>query len=284
MKAPAISIIIPCYNAALYLEETVRSVFEQHCDTEIILVDDGSTDNTEELLKKINNSTVNYFRQENTGVSAARNKGLELAKGEYLVFFDSDDLMSPRFLLTRMQELEQNKEIGFVCGDVEKFSEQGMKSGSFKGPDPGKIEEQILLYTKEVITCPSNFMFKREFLTENKLRFNERLSSTADRFFLLQCNKAGSFQKAGTPLYYRVSPGSMSNRLDKSLVEDNERYYDELKKAGLIPERIKNNSLFLGDFILSGSYWKTGNKWKALKYGSRCFFRDPIGMIRKLNR
>lgn len=90
---PKVSICIPTYNRKNYLKGTLESVFAQtYKDYEVVIVDDGSTDRTEQMIKQ-SNYTVRYFWQNNSGVSKARNKLIELAKGEYITFIDSDDLL-----------------------------------------------------------------------------------------------------------------------------------------------------------------------------------------------
>jgi len=92
---PKVSICIPTFNRKDYLKETLESVFAQTFrDFEVVIVDDGSTDSTEQMLKAVD-YPVRYHWQENQGESAARNKLLELARGEYLTFIDSDDLLFP---------------------------------------------------------------------------------------------------------------------------------------------------------------------------------------------
>ena len=92
--APTISVIIPTYNYADYICSAINSVLTQHNDCEIIVIDDGSTDNTRELVSAYNEK-VKYVHQDNAGVSAARNHGISLAKGEYLIFLDADDTLLP---------------------------------------------------------------------------------------------------------------------------------------------------------------------------------------------
>ncbi len=90
---PKVSICIPTYNRRDYLRETLESIFVQtYKDYEVVMVDDGSTDGTEQMIKK-SKYPIRYFWQENLGVAKARNKLIELAKGEYITFIDSDDLL-----------------------------------------------------------------------------------------------------------------------------------------------------------------------------------------------
>lgn len=96
---PFVSVIIPCYNRSSMIEKTIKSLQEQtYTNYEIIVVDDGSTDNTEEVVKKLVDSKTSYVRKENGERAAARNYGARLAKGSYLNFFDSDDIALPNHL------------------------------------------------------------------------------------------------------------------------------------------------------------------------------------------
>src|SRR5690606_27236654 len=93
------SIIIPVYNAEPYLSKCLESVLKQNFeDYEIIVVNDGSTDNSEDIILKFNNSMIKYFTKENGGVSDARNYGIDKAKGQYFTFVDADDYVSNDFL------------------------------------------------------------------------------------------------------------------------------------------------------------------------------------------
>ena len=96
MKQPSVSVIIPVYNSSKWIEKTIESVLCQtYGDLETVIVDDGSTDDTAEIVKKYKNRAVRYFYQKNKGVSAARNKGIEVAGGKYIALLDHDDLWMP---------------------------------------------------------------------------------------------------------------------------------------------------------------------------------------------
>jgi glycosyltransferase involved in cell wall biosynthesis len=109
-----VSIIIPTYNYAAFLPTAIRSCLDQtYKPIEILVVDDGSTDNTKDVIKEFNNH-ITYLFQENRGVSAARNRGLELAKGDYITFLDSDDHLTNDSLELRIEILKKHTDIGIV--------------------------------------------------------------------------------------------------------------------------------------------------------------------------
>ena len=113
-----ISIIIPVYNAGKYLEECIKSVVEQtYADIEVILVNDGSTDDSEKICKKFekDDKRIRVFSKENGGAAAARNVGLDNAQGEYIVFVDADDVIHTKFLEILMKELVENDADLVMC-------------------------------------------------------------------------------------------------------------------------------------------------------------------------
>ncbi len=122
ISLPLVSVIIPCYNHGKYLIESVESVFSQtYKNFEIIIVDDGSVDDTRSVAKSLEG--VQYIYQRNQGLSAARNTGIKNSKGSYLVFLDADDWLLPDALLTNINLLEQNKMAAFVSGAHKKVTD-----------------------------------------------------------------------------------------------------------------------------------------------------------------
>ena len=129
---PILSIIIPCYNSEATLERTLESVLNQDFqDWEAIIVNDGSTDATEEMaLKWVNrDNRFKYFSKQNEGLGKTRNFGILKAKGKYVLPLDSDNLVANDFAKEAIAILESNNEIGVVHGDAEYFGE---KSGLWK--------------------------------------------------------------------------------------------------------------------------------------------------------
>jgi glycosyltransferase involved in cell wall biosynthesis len=119
---PLVSVIIPCFNHAKFLAEAIASVHQQtHKNTEIIVVDDGSSDNTRAVSQSF--PDVKYVYQNNQGLSAARNTGILNSNGEYLVFLDADDLLYPLTIEINLRHLQQDQSYAFASGWHDKVDE-----------------------------------------------------------------------------------------------------------------------------------------------------------------
>lgn len=266
-----VSIVIPCYNAENFISETLSSILRQdHTNFEILIIDDGSTDKSAAIIGKIDDKRISYHYQKNAGVSNARNNGIPLAKGKYIIFFDADDVMSDKFLSSRITELKKS-DLKFVAGKILHYNGKSISKTDFFFPKSETLQRDILIFNYEINTCPSNVMLVTSFVRENKLHFNENLSSTADRYFLMECSLKGSgyYSENVSPLIYRISDTSMSNQLSLKLVHDNEIFFKELKSNKLVPDELLPafNKKMLR--ILSGAHFKLHNYRKSIVYGFR---------------
>ena len=125
MEKPKVSIVIPVYNTEAYVEDTILSIVNQSLrDSEIIVINDGSTDNSLPVIEKLaeKDPRIRIYSQENQGLSAARNAGIEHANGKYLYFMDSDDLLDPDALEQCVKKCEANN-LDFLFFDAETFSD-----------------------------------------------------------------------------------------------------------------------------------------------------------------
>lgn len=123
---PRVSVIIPTYNYGRYIEKAIDSVLAQtYQDFEIIVVDDGSTDNTRTIIVTKYRDKVKYIYQENKGASAARNQGLREASGDFIVFLDADDWFAPENLEYKTNILENDADVGWVYSDWYYVDEKG---------------------------------------------------------------------------------------------------------------------------------------------------------------
>lgn len=124
-----ISIIIPCYNTAPYINRCLKSVFEQnHGEIEVILINDGSTDQLEEELTKnkwLSKPRLKYYSQSNAGANHARNKGIEMANGDYLQFLDADDILLPDKLVSAIEIIHNKPETDVVIGAYRTLNSKG---------------------------------------------------------------------------------------------------------------------------------------------------------------
>ena len=177
---PTVSVIIPTYNRASMLNEAIQSVLDQtYSDYEIVVVDDGSTDNTRNVVNKFSDKRVRYVFQENRGRSNARNHGISLAQGRYIAFLDSDDLFLPHKLERQVIALNENAEFGMVYSSAICTDEQGKEMGCmYKATASGWIYSKVAFYVPLTIILPT-VMLRTEVLSqlggfdENMERFED---------------------------------------------------------------------------------------------------------------
>lgn len=145
-RKPLISVVITCYNQGVFLKEAIESAISQdYPEKEVIVVNDGSTDQTEPVAQQF--KMVRYICQKNSGLSAARNTGVEQSKGEYIVFLDADDWLLPGALSTNLKYLEANREAAFVAGaHIKTDREKRIIEQVDKGVVTGDPYAHLLIY------------------------------------------------------------------------------------------------------------------------------------------
>ena len=130
---PKVSVIMPTYNRARFIAESIQSVLAQtFTDFEIIVVDDGSRDNTREVVNSFRDSRITYIYQKNRGVSVARNTGIKAANGEYFIFLDSDDVLLKGAIEKRVKVMDRHPEVGFSYGQTYLMDARGRVFGLWK--------------------------------------------------------------------------------------------------------------------------------------------------------
>lgn len=150
MVEPVLSVVIPCYNHGEYLEETIKSILSstKKYIPEVIVVNDGSTDEkTIEVFKRIENQGIFILHQKNQGLGAARNNGIKIAKGKYILPLDSDNNVTFHYMNTAIDILEKKSEISIVYGDARYFGE---KLGVWKNKS---LDKKRLLFTNQIDAC-----------------------------------------------------------------------------------------------------------------------------------
>ena len=159
---PEFSIIIPTYNRAIPLKKLLDTFFAQtFTNFEIIIVNDGSTDNTEELIKQITDTRLNYYKKTNGGVSSARNFGIKKAKGKIINFFDSDDLAYSHHLKEAFNFFRSNPNADVVIFDY----------------DWGNYEQTKFRKIKNNYKNPNETITKRNYISTNSIFFTKEAAS-----------------------------------------------------------------------------------------------------------
>lgn len=141
------TVIIPAYNQGHYLAQAIESVLAQtYDDFEIVVVDDGSTDDTAQIAQGFDDPRLRYVYQDNQGLSAARNTGIAHARGRYLTFLDSDDLFLPQKLALLAGRMDEETELGLVAGIAIPIDERGEPIGKPFDQNPPSDGRQLLLH------------------------------------------------------------------------------------------------------------------------------------------
>lgn len=211
-----VSIIIPCYNQASYLEETLHCILNQdYANWECILVNDGSTDTSESIILswEAKDTRFRYFSIPNGGVSAARNYGMEQANGAFVQFLDADDLIEPTKLSQSIHEI-QSKDVAVVCTNYDRFSETISNSlGTFSNLEKHEFTFQnIARYWNAGFTIPIHCLFfKREVI--GNCRFPVGITAQEDWVMWLQIyeDNPKTYFIPEPLAYYRLNPSGRTN-------------------------------------------------------------------------
>ncbi len=251
---PKISIIVPVFNAISYLNSCLESIRVQTFqDFEVLLVDDGSTDGTIQIIEKFRAEDYRFraYHQEHRGVSSARNLGLRYAAGEYLCFVDADDQIAPTYIADLYQAIGEAD--SSMCG--------------FKKRDSLSHEDCVVVPSNKIETLEENLsefyasgptdwqrylwnrMFKRTIIQQNNLRFKEDIYYKEDGLFLVQylCASNGLVRCVDKVLYfYNRNPYGAMGKVSYSF---DERVITNLMAHQLIMKEIRHKGV--SDVVLS---------------------------------
>ena len=209
---PKVSVIIPVYNVEKYLRECIDSVVNQTLkDIEIICIDDGSTDNSVNILKEYASKDDRFIilEQANQGAGAARNKGLDIAQGEFVAFMDGDDLYPNNNVLEKLYTIAIEKDVKICGGGVEKLKLDGTYMSHAKMEKEYTFEADGYIDYKDYQFDYGywRFIYNRKFLNDNNLRFPNYLRGQDPLFFVKAMIIAKRFYALSITTYiYRVIP------------------------------------------------------------------------------
>lgn len=224
-----ISVIVPIYNAEKYLEKCIKSIVNQTYDNiELILVNDGSTDNSEKIINKYINSKeteVIYVKKENGGLSDARNFGLKYATGDYYAFIDSDDYIERKTLEELSRYMEENYDM--IKMKIKKVDEEGNVLEENFSPiftdKSGEDAFEILLGQDKMTEVAWGYIYRAKFWKENKFEYAKGLYH--EDFGLTPLIMLNAKKVASTDIY-----GYNYVQTNNSMVRDNkERAFTRAK-------------------------------------------------------
>ncbi|MHC1681565.1 MAG: glycosyltransferase family 2 protein [Clostridiaceae bacterium] len=209
-----VSVIIPLYNSELFIYETIKSIIDQtYRNIEIIIIDDGSIDNSAEIVNKIikeySKDTIRYYYQPNSGVSVARNNGIKKSKGKYIAFLDSDDLWVKTKLEKQIKELERTKGKVCYCG----YSQYLDNGKIIKKEKISFVEGNILIDILKEKTggYTGTWVIDKNTILDNSIWFDEALSWGEDtEFFIKICALAEVCYVDDYLAFYRIRGNSLT--------------------------------------------------------------------------
>lgn len=224
---PKVSVVVPAFNCERYIEQCLDSICAQELDDiEVVVVDDGSTDSTGEILQSYatRDARVKVCAQLNAGAGAARNLGLECCRGDYVAFLDADDFFEPGLLLREYERAIEAEADIVVCKSLsfdDITQETAPLDGALRGVDLAAVDSYATIGDKLFQFCigwPWDKLFRREFVVEQGLRFQE-LRTTNDAFFVfIALSRAERIAYVDEALvFHRVgNAGSLENTRDRS--------------------------------------------------------------------
>ena len=276
--SPLVSAVIPAFNAESFIAEAVSSVLAQtYRPVECIVVDDGSTDGTAEVVRSFG-SEVRLVTQPNKGVANARNSGAAVANGAFLAFLDADDVWMPNKLEKQMILLEDNSSLGLVYSGVLEVDEALRPIGQVEPAPPGSALRNTLLLEQPWITaaCSTGVLPIQSFHAVKG--FDEQLSTSADCDFV--CRLACRYAIACVPeplTLYRRHSSQMS--ADIGLMEhDMLLVFDKLFGDEALPSPVRSlhgRALANLYFTLAASSRRTSSPTRSMRHLLRAWHYDP---------
>ena len=286
---PQVSVVIPAYNAAATLRQTLATVAEQtHADLEIVVVDDGSTDDTASLARDAGDERLRVISVSNGGVARARNHGIEEARGDFVAFLDADDLWRPAKLERQVEVLAAHPDVGMCFAGAERIDEHERTVEVIPAYEYADWCEALLLYSVVVSGSCSSGMVRRELALEAG-GFDPAFSQTADWDFWLRLSRITRFAPVSEPLVmYRTHAGNMSSNialLERDTFAVLDRFFADPASA---PYASLRRQAYCNHWMIcSGSYLHAGqiaSSARCLVKGLRAYppgITQPLGMPRR---
>ena len=238
---PVVSVIIPCYNTAQYLGEAIASVlYQTFSDFELLIIDDGSTDSTPEIASSfLDDRRVRYIHQDNMGLSAARNKGINLSSGKFIALLDADDVWEPEKLKVQLDVFNNMPQYGLVFTDFLTFDERGIiasEKNSFIQHRLNTVDFETL-YSRNNFIYPSTVMVPKS-VFEAVGGFDVTLKSAEDYDMWLRIAKMSRLSGISSCLV-RIRQHGSNMSLNVPIMLENEIAVIEKNGSGIHTEKAR---------------------------------------------
>jgi glycosyltransferase involved in cell wall biosynthesis len=279
-----ISVIIPTYNHARYVSLAIESVLAQTLSPhQIIVVDDGSKDKTEEILADYQDKVI-YVKQENQGVAAARNNGVEKSNGDYVAFLDADDEWFPQKLEKQVTVFERGKEIGLVhCGYVDIDREGNLLQEHIEGMF-GSVAKEMLFFERPVILGGGSGILIPRAIFEDVGGFDSRLSTSADwdlYFRIAQKWKVGFVPEV--LLKYRLHESNMHGNIKlmrKDMLLAYQKAFGKNEDSEL--KKVRRKAYGRLHAVLAGSFYTVGQYEEIFPHILKSILFSPASAVELL--
>lgn len=252
-----ISIIVPIYNTSKYLNKCIDSIINQtEKDIEIILINDGSTDNSEEIIKEYNDKRIRYFKKKNSGIGSTRNMGIRKATGDYLMFIDSDDYIAYD-CVEKFYNFAKDTKSDLVVSDFYKDVNRNFELIKIQDFESSTLKDNpnIINY---INLGPCNKIYKRELL--KNIEFEENLKYEDVPFLIKALKKANKISKINEGLsYYVIHSNSQTTVRDEKIFNIFDIVYivkDILKEEEYHDALVNLLTMILTDYTIQQRYIK----------------------------
>ena len=227
---PLISVVIPCYNQGRFLSAAIASARSSSLDVEVVVVDDGSTDDTPDVARR--QEGIIYVRQPNRGLAAARNAGLEKSRGELIVFLDADDALAPGALDAGVAALRDRPECALATGRCVMMDADGTHLPTARQP-PIDGDAYVALLRENYIWMPAMAMFRRQAILEAG-GFDPSADAAADYDLYLRVARRWPVHDHGEVVaFYRQHGSNMSANAARMLRETLQVHARERRRSRL---------------------------------------------------
>lgn len=284
-ETPLVSVIIPAYNNGEFIADAIKSVLAQtHGRIECIVVDDGSGDRTPDEVRRFGNR-VRYLRQENRGVSSARNLGMNVAAGDYVSFLDGDDVWLPQKVELQMTLFKRRPELGAVYTGLHLTSREGDFTGR-EDPAPGDFALRNTLLLERPIMSIVTAVIPRH-VVKTVGGFDENLSTSADCEFGCRIAMNYPVEAVAKPLVLYRRHESQMHSNPRLTERDMRMVFERLFEDPNLPSEIRplKNRAYANLYVsLAGAYLRRGDKGRFLIFAARALLRRPDRVFDALRR